>query len=84
MTEQVLELAKDRIDLGYDLVALTNVGVPQHCSWVLGPGGLGEHPHPWDIQRRPHLHSGRLQTKRLYHGSHSIIDIYHITKLKLQ
>ena len=30
----------DRIDLGYDLVALTIVGVPQRLSWVLGPGGL--------------------------------------------
>ena len=27
----------DRIDLGYDLVALTIVGVPQRLSWVLGP-----------------------------------------------
>ena len=40
MTEQVSELAMDRIDLGYDLVALTIVGVPQRLSWVLGPGGL--------------------------------------------
>ena len=35
VTDQVSELAMDRIDLGYDLVTLTNVGVPQRLSWVL-------------------------------------------------
>ena len=29
-------------DLGDDLVALTNISVPQRCSWVLGSGGLEE------------------------------------------